>query len=113
MAEPPAKHPRLATEEATAAAKEASAAASVPRENTYEEREAAQKKRVGRPEGWSAGMEGGGQTEGRRYIPVGAVICPARQVQLVRKALEKLDWMKMTGQVRCSHCQSAAYRATG
>jgi hypothetical protein len=107
-----AKQPRLT--EATASAQDAAAAAAAAQ--SYEVREAVQLRRVGRPEGWSESMGGSaaaagsaGATARRPYLPVGALVCPARQVQLVRKALEKLDWMKQTAQRIHPYCAPAPF----
>lgn len=77
-----AKQPRLS--ESTVAATRTPSAA----QQSYEVREAAQRRRVGRPEGWSESQRC------RPYLPVGALVSPARQVQTVRTALQKLDWLK-------------------
>jgi hypothetical protein len=43
------------------------------------------------PEDWVASI--GGRT-GRRYVPVGALVVPARMTQPIKVALETLDWVK-------------------
>jgi hypothetical protein len=76
-------------------------------------REAVQLRRVGRPEGWAdsiaAGGGGGDTAAARPYLPVGALVCPARQVQPIRKALEKLDWIKQTAQRIHTYCAPAPF----
>ena len=111
MAERPAKQPRL--QQAGAAGVQCSRQAE--RERGREKpaaqqqlctaiagREQAQLQRVGRPAGWLEQLAAGG---GRRYVPVGAIVCDPRLVQPIRKALEAMDWMKKTSQrIHACHC---------
>lgn len=102
-----AKQPRLAQN---------TSAGGQPHAQSFEVREAVQLRRVGRPEGWSqsiaaAGSGGTGDraAAARPYLPVGALVCPARQVQPIRKALEQLGWIKQTAQRIHAFCAPAPF----
>ena len=83
-----AKQPRLSESTDAATVVDSTRAGASGAQQSYEVREAVQRRRVGRPEGWSESQKR------RPYLPVGALVCAARQVQTIRKALEGLDWLK-------------------